>query len=175
MKSEIKRLNDQINNISSEREQMTIAHQCQIMQLKESFKERYRTNEDWQEKLNADLAKNREKHDADLRRLEASLKENFRIEMEIQQQKYNEMYAKYQQLSRDHGESSRAKISELELDKQRLLVEFKNLHEDKVSTEKKLRQDLESLRAITKDLHERLGELLFFRRFRFKNNYFQIL
>jgi hypothetical protein len=157
MKNEIKRLNEKINDMASEREQMTIAHQCQITQLKESFKDKYRTSEEWQERLNADLAKSREKHDADLKRLENSLKENFRIEMEIQQQKYNEMYAKYQQLNRDHGESSKAKISELEFEKQRLLTEFKNLHEDKVNTEKKLKQDLENLRAITKELHERLG------------------
>jgi hypothetical protein len=161
MKKEIKRLNEQMNDMSSERAQMTLAHQCQITQLKESFKEKYRTNEDWQEKLNADLAKSRDKHDADLRRLVSSMTENFRIEMEIQQQKYNEMYAKYQQLSRDHGESSKAKIGELELEKQRLLNEFKNLHEDKVNTEKKLRQDLENLRGITKELHERLGRLIF--------------
>ena len=156
MKNEIKNLNEHINQLNSDRESMTIAHQFQIIQLKESFNERFRTNENWQEKLNTDLAKSREKHYEELQKQEQRLRENFRIEMEIQQQKYNEMYSKYQQLSRDHGESARLKISALELEKQRLLGELKNLHEEKVNSEKKSRKELDNLRAITKELHEQL-------------------
>ena len=84
---------------------------------------------------------------------------NFKKEFDIQQQKYNEMYAKYQQISKDFEGNSKSRINDLEYEKAKLVNELKNLHDDKVSIEKKLKLDLENLRNITKQLHQRLGKL----------------
>jgi hypothetical protein len=67
------------------------------------------------------------------------------------------MYAKYQQISKDFEGNSKSRINDLENEKAKLAHELKNLHDDKVTIEKKLRQDLENLRNITKELHQRLG------------------
>ena len=136
---------------------MTLAHQCQITQLKDTFKEKLRNAEDWPEKLAAELNKERDKHNNEMRRLESELSENFRMEFDIQQQKYNEMYAKYQQISKDFEGNSKTRITDLENEKLKLLADLKNLHTDKLANEKKLKQDLDNLRNITKELHQRLG------------------
>lgn len=141
--------------MSSEREAMTVAHQCQIQQLKDSFKEKYRSADDWREIIQAEM---RDKQIEELKKQELSLRENFRIELEIQQQKYTEMYGKYQQLSKEFDHNYKHKLTEVENEKQRLIGEFKNLHEDKVSSEKRLRQEIENLRSIIKELHERMGQ-----------------
>jgi len=67
------------------------------------------------------------------------------------------MYAKYQQISKDFEGNSKSRINDLEFEKAKLVNELKNLHEDKVTVEKKLKSDLENLRNITKELHQRLG------------------
>ena len=136
---------------------MTLAHQCQITQLKDTFKEKLRNADDWPEKLAAELNKERDRHNNEMRRLESELSENFRMEFDIQQQKYNEMYAKYQQISKDFEGNSKTRITDLENEKLKLLADLKNLHTDKLANEKKLKQDLDNLRNITKELHQRLG------------------
>ena len=136
---------------------MTLAHQCQITQLKDTFKEKLRNADDWPEKLAAELNKERDRHNNEMRRLESELSENFRMEFDIQQQKYNEMYAKYQQISKDFEGNTKTRITDLENEKLKLLADLKNLHTDKLANEKKLKQDLDNLRNITKELHQRLG------------------
>ncbi len=155
---EINRLNNQIVDMNNERSSMTLAHQCQITQLKDSFKEKMRLNDDWPDKLANELKKQQEKHIHDIQHLEKTLKENFEIEFDIQKQKYNEMYAKYQEISKEFEGNSRSRIADLESEKQKLASELRVLHDDKLTTEKKLRQDMDSLRNITKELHERLGK-----------------
>ncbi len=61
------------------RKSLTLAHQCQITQLKDTFKEKLRNVEDWPEKLNAELQKEREKHNHEIKKLEADLNTNFRM------------------------------------------------------------------------------------------------
>jgi hypothetical protein len=68
------------------------------------------------------------------------------------------MYAKYQDISKEFEGNSRSRISDLESEKSKLASELRSLHEEKLTTEKKLRQDMDNLRNITKELHERLGE-----------------
>ena len=61
------------------RSSMILAHQCQITQLKDSYKERLRMNDDWPDKLAAELNKEREKHGNEIHKLKSTLTENFQI------------------------------------------------------------------------------------------------
>jgi hypothetical protein len=58
---------------------MTLAHQCQITQLKDNFKEKLRHNDEWPEKLAFELNKERERHNQEITKLETSLQENFKM------------------------------------------------------------------------------------------------
>lgn len=66
------------------------------------------------------------------------------------------MYAKYQQISKEFEGNSKSRINDLEYENQQLATELKHLHADKLQSEKKLKDDLDSLRTITKELHQRL-------------------
>ncbi len=79
LKNEIKHLNERILDMESERKSMTLAHQCQITQLKDTFKEKMRSIEDWPDKLNSELSKEREKHNQEMKKLEHELNQNFRM------------------------------------------------------------------------------------------------
>ena len=58
---------------------MTLAHQCQITQLKDSFKEKLRNAELSPEKLAEELNKEREKYRQEMRTLETNLNQNFKM------------------------------------------------------------------------------------------------
>lgn len=58
---------------------MTLAHQCQITQLKDNFKEKLRHNDEWPEKLAFELNKERERHNQEITKLETFLQENFKM------------------------------------------------------------------------------------------------
>jgi hypothetical protein len=58
---------------------MTLAHQCQLSQLKDSFKERMKSSDSWPEKLAFELNKEREKHGEIVQRLENDMKQNFQM------------------------------------------------------------------------------------------------
>ena len=73
------KLQSKIEEMEEERKAMTLAHQCQITQLKDSFKEKFKQNSDWPDKLANELNKEREKYNNQMQQLEASLKENFRM------------------------------------------------------------------------------------------------
>ena len=77
MSSQIKAYQSHVNELESERNAMIIAHQCQISQLKESFKERMKSSDSWPEKLSFELNKEREKHNEIVKTIENELRENF--------------------------------------------------------------------------------------------------
>lgn len=156
LKNELKKSLEQISDLENEIKSLTLAHQCQIVQLKDSFREKQKKNDQWPEKLEAELKKEREKHSQSLQQLEAEMKKNFTMELEIHNQKYDELYVKYQKIISDNQSLSKETLNKLEADNKHLANELKNVHEEKLKNEKKLRQELENLRAITKDLHERL-------------------
>lgn len=62
---------------------MTLAHQCQLAQLKDSLMEKYRLNENWPEKLAFELNKEREKHNMAIQELENELKQNFQMVIDL--------------------------------------------------------------------------------------------
>ena len=61
------------------REAMSLAHQCQITQLKDNFKEKLKSNEDWPKRVEEELNKERAKHLNEMETFETRLKENFHI------------------------------------------------------------------------------------------------
>ena len=66
-----------------------MAHQCQITQLKESFKEKLKMSEDLPDKFASELEREREKHQKQMQQLESSLKENFKM---VRIRRYLESY-----------------------------------------------------------------------------------
>ncbi|CAF0964067.1 unnamed protein product [Brachionus calyciflorus] len=158
LKLEVNKANDQINDLESEIKQLTLAHQCQITQLKDSFKEKMKRNNEWPDKLESELKKEREKHAHEINKIQDELKQNFKLELEVHNQKYDELYIKYQKMISENESISKTSLAKLQSDNRNLIEQLKNIHEEKLKNEKKLKTDLENLRVITKDLHERLDK-----------------
>lgn len=147
--------------MENEKEALMLAHQCQIAELKDSFKDRLKLNTDLANQMNIELNKQREKHLKEMQDMERNVKENLNAELEISRQKYNEMCLKYQNLSKEFEFNSKSRIDGLEVEKQKLLNELRHLHEEKVENEDKHREEIVKLRNITKQLHEKLGTVYF--------------
>lgn len=137
---------------------MVLSHQLEITQLKDSFRDKMKGNEDWTVKMSQELNRQREKFTREMQTMENELRKNFNAELEVNAQKYNDMCLKYQALSKELDHSSRARITDLEMDKQKLINELRNLHEEKVENENRFKKESENLKNIVKVLHEKLGK-----------------
>ena len=58
---------------------MTLAHQCQITQLKDTYKEKLRNAELSPEKLTEELNKEREKFRLEMQKKESEMNQNFKM------------------------------------------------------------------------------------------------
>ena len=68
------------------------------------------------------------------------------------------MISKYKTEMNENDSKTRAKLLQYENENLNLKSQLKMLHDDKIGSENKYKNELENLREITKDLHERLGE-----------------
>ena len=73
------------------RNSIILAHQCQITQLKDSFREKLRSAELSPEKLAEEVNKEREKHQENLRKLESELTQNFKMVLFVKE-KFTMLY-----------------------------------------------------------------------------------
>ena len=68
------------------------------------------------------------------------------------------MITKYKTDLNETDTKARGKLLQFENENLNLKSQLKLLHDDKVASENKYKNEIENLRGITKDLHERLGE-----------------
>ncbi|NXI43462.1 LEKR1 protein, partial [Galbula dea] len=99
LRAALRQREDEVLMLKQERELMLISHQSrrEQLQLQESLREKMRQEEHWREKVEMDLAKGEARH------IEAilKLKEEARLELDLERQKHQELITKYQ---RDHEE-----------------------------------------------------------------------
>ncbi|XP_071422892.1 protein LEKR1 isoform X2 [Pithys albifrons albifrons] len=97
LKTLLSQTEEEVAVLKQERELMVVSHQSRTEQLQEALREKKRSEENWREKLELDLAKGEARHK------EAMLKvrEEARVELDLERQKQQELITKYQ---RDHEE-----------------------------------------------------------------------
>uniref|UniRef100_A0A8C8RWM7 Leucine, glutamate and lysine rich 1 n=1 Tax=Pelusios castaneus TaxID=367368 RepID=A0A8C8RWM7_9SAUR len=71
---------------------MVISHQNRTEQLQESLRQKILNEDNWREKMEIDLAKHQAQHTEEIFRL----KEDARMELDIERQKHQELISKYQ-------------------------------------------------------------------------------
>ena len=69
------------------------------------------------------------------------------------------MISKYKTDLSENDTKTRSKFLQYENENLNLKSQLKMLHDDKMVNESRYKNELDNLREITKDLHERLGEL----------------
>ncbi|XP_010130868.1 PREDICTED: leucine-, glutamate- and lysine-rich protein 1 [Buceros rhinoceros silvestris] len=97
LKAALRQTEEEVVMLKQERELMLISHQNRTEQLQETLRQKMRSEDNWREKMEIDLAKGEARH------IEAILKvkEEARVELDIERQKQQELITKYQ---RDHEE-----------------------------------------------------------------------
>jgi hypothetical protein len=68
------------------------------------------------------------------------------------------MISKYKTDFSENDSKTRAKFLQYENENLNLKSQLKMLHDDKIVNENRYKNELDNLREITKDLHERLGK-----------------
>nr|XP_014345891.1 PREDICTED: leucine-, glutamate- and lysine-rich protein 1 isoform X2 [Latimeria chalumnae] len=76
-------------------ELMMISHQNKIEQLRESIRQKMANGDSWRGKVETELAKERAQRTSDLHETVLKLKEEARMEVDIERQKYQELIKKY--------------------------------------------------------------------------------
>lgn len=150
MNNQVRLLNDKIRDMENERNAITIAHQSQISQLKESFKEKLKLNDNIANELQEDLEKERLKNEHELKELEDNLRKNFKVESEIQEQKYQEMLAKYKQQLSENELKYKSNMVKYENEYLSVKSEYNRLYEEN----KNLKNDVSNFTLVIKELHE---------------------
>ncbi|XP_075617814.1 protein LEKR1 isoform X5 [Balearica regulorum gibbericeps] len=88
---------EEVAMLKQERELMLISHQNRTEQLQETLRQKMRNEDNWREKVEIDLAKGEARHKEAI----LKVKEEARVELDLERQKQQELITKYQ---RDHEE-----------------------------------------------------------------------
>ncbi|XP_030879639.1 leucine-, glutamate- and lysine-rich protein 1 [Leptonychotes weddellii] len=95
--------------ISESRELMLISHQKSIEQLQETLRQKLLNDDNWREKIEAELAKERARHLVEFEEQALLFKEEARLELDIEKEKHQEIIQKYKK----EQEELQTKISDL--------------------------------------------------------------
>ncbi|XP_067851450.1 uncharacterized protein lekr1 [Heptranchias perlo] len=97
LKTALSQTEEKLAALKQEREQMMISHQNRIEQLQESFRQKLGNEDSWRAKIDAELSKQHAHHSTELKELALQMREEAKIEMDIERQKQQELISKYKE------------------------------------------------------------------------------
>ncbi|XP_061493114.1 protein LEKR1 isoform X2 [Rhineura floridana] len=92
IKSLLKQREEEVVVLKQERESVLVSSESRVEQLQETLRQKMLNEKNWQLKIEADRAKGQAHHKEEI----LSLKEEARMELDIEKQKHQELIAKYQ-------------------------------------------------------------------------------
>ncbi|XP_026353132.2 protein LEKR1 isoform X1 [Ursus arctos] len=100
---------EEVVTLKNERELMLISHQKSIKQLQETLRQKLLNDDNWREKIEAELAKERARHLVEFEEQTLLFKEEAKLELDIEKEKHQEIIQKYKK----EQEELQTKISDL--------------------------------------------------------------
>uniref|UniRef100_H0XEG3 Leucine, glutamate and lysine rich 1 n=2 Tax=Otolemur garnettii TaxID=30611 RepID=H0XEG3_OTOGA len=100
---------EEILTLKNERELMLTSHQKIIEQLQETLRQKLQSDDNWREKIKAELAKERAQHLADFEEQAVLFRKEAKLELDIEKEKHEQMIQKY----KHDQEELQTKISDL--------------------------------------------------------------
>ncbi|XP_055502269.1 protein LEKR1 isoform X2 [Leucoraja erinacea] len=97
LKDALGQVEEKLVALKQEREQMIISHQNRIEQLQESFRQKLSSEESWRAKMDSELSKQHAKHSTDLKELTRQMKEEAKVEIDIERERHQELITKYRE------------------------------------------------------------------------------
>ncbi|XP_069878988.1 protein LEKR1 isoform X1 [Dipodomys merriami] len=108
-KSLLNQTKEDVLALKNERELMLLSHQKSIGQLQETLRQKLLNDDNWREKIEAEIAKERAQHLVEFQEQALLFKEEAKLELDIEKEKHQEIIQKYK---KEH-EELQAKISDL--------------------------------------------------------------
>uniref|UniRef100_A0A4W3GCT0 Leucine, glutamate and lysine rich 1 n=2 Tax=Callorhinchus milii TaxID=7868 RepID=A0A4W3GCT0_CALMI len=180
LKSALKQTKGELTALMQERELMVISHQNRIEQLRENFRQKLGGEDNWREKVEEELTKERERHCKEQQELVLRMKEEARLDLDIDRQKHQELVSKYKKENKELQAKvpglidAATKGLQLELnslekelkDAQSRLMERDRSKEDQICSlgklvsdlETRLRQEQDKMDSITQDLRKEVQQ-----------------
>ncbi|CAF2796492.1 unnamed protein product [Rotaria sp. Silwood2] len=157
IRSELERLHNENIELKKQRETLNITHDIQMKKLHDTYSIKLREAEQWPDRLQTELSREREHHRIQIHELEQSLKENFLTELNIEKQKYTGLLRKYEH---DSGYSTEQLRHEL-LSTEKVTIEQRHYYTKQIEQLEKdkidLKKELDTLRDVLKELHEQMN------------------
>uniref|UniRef100_A0A7N9CDE1 Leucine, glutamate and lysine rich 1 n=1 Tax=Macaca fascicularis TaxID=9541 RepID=A0A7N9CDE1_MACFA len=100
---------EEVLTLKNERELMLISHQKSIEQLQETLRQKLLSDDNWKEKIEAELAKERAQHLVEFEEQALLFKEETKLQLDIEKEKHQDVIQKYKK----EQEELQMKISDL--------------------------------------------------------------
>ncbi|XP_017356288.2 leucine-, glutamate- and lysine-rich protein 1 [Cebus imitator] len=100
---------EEVLTLKNERELMLISHQKSIEQLQETLRQKLLSDDNWKEKIEAELAKERAQHLVEFEEQALLFKEEAKLKLDIEKEKHQDIIQKYKK----EQEELQMKISDL--------------------------------------------------------------
>ncbi|XP_010364207.2 leucine-, glutamate- and lysine-rich protein 1 isoform X1 [Rhinopithecus roxellana] len=100
---------EEVLTLKNERELMLISHQKSIEQLQETLRQKLLSDDNWKEKIEAELAKERAQHLVEFEEQALLFKEETKLQLDIEKEKHQDIIRKYKK----EQEELQMKISDL--------------------------------------------------------------
>ncbi|KAM5292979.1 protein LEKR1 [Ctenodactylus gundi] len=100
---------EEVVTLKNERELMLISHQKTIKELQETLRQKLLSDDNWREKIEAELAKERARYLVELKEQAVLFKKEAKLELDIEKEKHHKIIQKYKK----EQEELQMKISDL--------------------------------------------------------------
>nr|XP_017202356.2 protein LEKR1 isoform X5 [Oryctolagus cuniculus] len=159
-KSILNQTKEEVVTLKNERNLMLISHQKNMEQLQETLRQKLLSDDNWREKIEAELAKERARHLIEFEEQALLFKEEAKLELDIEKEKHQEIIQKYKK----EQEELQTKISDLIAGATRdLRLEVTNLEEKlheshiRYATESESKaKEIENLKSLVAEFESRL-------------------
>uniref|UniRef100_A0A5F9CJY2 Leucine, glutamate and lysine rich 1 n=1 Tax=Oryctolagus cuniculus TaxID=9986 RepID=A0A5F9CJY2_RABIT len=94
-KSILNQTKEEVVTLKNERNLMLISHQKNMEQLQETLRQKLLSDDNWREKIEAELAKERARHLIEFEEQALLFKEEAKLELDIEKEKHQEIIQKY--------------------------------------------------------------------------------
>ncbi|XP_041120735.1 leucine-, glutamate- and lysine-rich protein 1-like isoform X1 [Polyodon spathula] len=160
LKTALKQAEEEVSTLKQERELAMLSHQSAIEQLRESFRQEMLEGDSWGSKVNEELSKERAQLSLGLHEAEQRLREEARMELDIERAKFQELIQKYQ---KEHKELQkkvpfliRTATTELKEEISSLEKKLEGAQMSLTEKEDKKDQEIESLKKLVFELESQL-------------------
>ncbi|XP_049723202.1 protein LEKR1 isoform X1 [Elephas maximus indicus] len=151
---------EEVVTLKNERELMLISHQKSIEQLQETLRQKLLSDDNWREKMEAERAEEKAQHLVEFEEQALLFKEETKLILDIEKEKYQEMIKKYQK----EREELQIKISDLITGATRdlrqqvvaLQEELRESHRRHTQESESKEKEIEHLKSLVAEFESRL-------------------